>query len=123
MRESLRRVGAVAAKEFVHLKRDELSMGMIFGIPLIMTLLFGYAINQDVRHLAAGVVDESGSSESRALLAGIQATRVVDIRERFDSTREMHRALEAGRISVGIFVPADYEQRLRRGDSGLRRPG
>lgn len=114
MVESLARIGAVAAKEFRHLQRDELSRAMIVGIPLIMTLLFGYAINHDVRHLAAGVVDAADTSASRLLLARAQATRVVDIRARFYSVSELEQAIARGSVSVGIVIPADFETRVAR---------
>ncbi len=116
MLDSLRRIGAVAGKELLHLRRDELSRAMILGIPLVMTLLFGYAINHDVRHLPAAVVDQAETSGSRLLLAKIQATRVVDIVRRYDSVEAVERALAQGQISVGIFVPADFERRVHRRD-------
>ena len=53
------RILAIAKKEFFHLRRDHLTGGMVVGLPIMMTLLFGYAINQDVRNLNAGVVDEA----------------------------------------------------------------
>ncbi len=65
---SIDRIWAIAQKEFYHLKRDHLTGGMVAGIPLVMTILFGYAINTDVRHLAAAAVDEANTSASRALL-------------------------------------------------------
>jgi ABC-2 type transport system permease protein len=89
---------------------------MILGIPLVMTLLFGYAINHDVRHLPAGVVDQAETSASRLLIAKTQATRVVDIVERFDSVSSMEEALTQGRISLGIFIPPDFERRASRRD-------
>ncbi len=92
---------------------------MILGIPLVMTLLFGYAINHDVRHLSAGVVDEAQTSQSRQLLASLQATRVVDIVERFDNVGALTEALSRGAISVGVFVPADFERRFVRRDQPL----
>lgn len=119
MRESLGRVRAVAAKEFRHLQRDELSRAMILGIPLVMTLLFGYAINHDVRHLRAGVVDEAQTSVSRQMLASLQATRVVDLVRRFDGVDALSEALARGDISVGVFIPADFERRLIRRDQAL----
>src|SRR5690606_12969770 len=76
---SLRRAAAVAGKEFRHLRRDRLSGGMIIGIPVVMTLLFGYAINTDVRHLPAAVADQAGTSASRAVVSAVQASGVVDI--------------------------------------------
>lgn len=119
MRESLARIRAVAVKEFRHLRRDELSRAMILGIPVVMTLLFGYAINHDVRHLPAGVVDTADTSESRLLLARAQATRLIDIRRRYDSVLELEADLTRGEISVGIFVPPDFESRLSRRDRAL----
>lgn len=116
MVESLLRIGAVALKEFRHLQRDDLSKAMIFGIPLIMTIVFGYAINHDVRHLPAGVVDAADTSQSRLLLARAQATRVIDITRRFDSTEELEQAMKVGDVLVGIFIPADFEIRLQRKD-------
>ena len=119
MRDALSRVLAVAAKEVRHLRRDRVTGAMIFGIPLVMTLLFGYAINHDVRHLPAGVVDEAGTSASRQLIASLQATRVVDVERRFDDVESLSRSLQQGEVSVGIFIPPDFEQRLTRQDRPL----
>jgi ABC-2 type transport system permease protein len=117
--DPLRRIVAVAAKEFLHLRRDRLTAGMIFGIPVLLTLLFGYAINHDVRDLPAAVVDEAGTSASRALLAAAQASGVLRIVARADGPAELERHLAQGRVSVGIHVPADFEERLARGDRPL----
>ena len=56
---SATRIWAVAKKEFFHLRRDHLTGGMVAGIPVVMTILFGYAINNDVRNLNAAAVDEA----------------------------------------------------------------
>ncbi len=108
---SLRRVWAVTRKEFSHLRRDRLTGGMIAGIPLVMTILFGYAINNDVRGLIAGVVDEANTSASRALLADARASQVVAELLPFDSPWALEAAMASGRISVGIHIPADFEAR------------
>ena len=113
-RYSLRRVGAVAKKELLHLRRDRLTGGMIAGIPLMMTLLFGYAINQDIRHLRAGVADLSGTQRGRWLTADAQATQVVDLVRRAASAQELEALLTRGEISVGILIPVDLEARLVR---------
>ena len=105
MLHSLRRIGAVAGKELRHLRRDELSRAMILGIPLVMTLLFGYAINHDVRHLPAAVVDQAETSGSRLLLAKIQASRVVDIVERFDSVEALETRLPRAGFPWGSSCP------------------
>lgn len=113
---SPRRALAVARKELLHLRRDRLTGGMIAGIPLMMTLLFGYAINQDIRHLRAGVADLSGTQRGRWLAADAQATQVVDLVAHATSARELEALLVRGEISVGILIPPDLEERLVRRD-------
>ena len=56
------RIWAVAKKEFFHLRRDHLTGGMVAGIPIVMSILFGYAINTDVRNLNAAAVDEANTT-------------------------------------------------------------
>ncbi len=115
-RFSLERVRAVARKEVLHLRRDRLTGGMIAGIPLMMTLLFGYAINQDIRHLRAGVADLAGTQRARWLAADAQATQVIDVVRQTGSARELERLLARGEISVGILIPVDVDARLARRD-------
>ena len=67
----LARIGAVASKELKQLRRDRLTFGMVVGLPLMQIVLFGYAINMDVRHLRAAVADQANTSLSRALVADI----------------------------------------------------
>jgi ABC-2 type transport system permease protein len=116
VRDSLSRIAAIARKELRHLRRDRLTGGMVAGVPLMMTLLFGYAINQDVRHLRAGVVDLSATQTSRWLVADAQATQVIDVVTGAASVHELERQLRAGEISVGIVIPADFEARRVRGE-------
>ena len=73
---SLRRIGAVARKEFRQLRRDRLTAGMIVGIPSIQLILFGYAINLDVRQVPTGVIDRSESALSRKLVGELAGTGV-----------------------------------------------
>jgi ABC-2 type transport system permease protein len=112
---SLRRVAAVARKELRHLHRDRLTGGMVMGVPIMMTLLFGYAINQDVRHLRAGVADLAGTQRARLLALDAQATQVIDVVAAARSAEELEAELRRGRIAVGILIPSDFESRLARG--------
>jgi ABC-2 type transport system permease protein len=105
------RIRAIAMKEIRQLRRDRLTFGMIVGIPLIQMLLFGYAINYDVRGLAAAVVDEAQTSTSRALIADMQATGVIRILEYGSSASDLRRRLQAGEVSIGIYIPPDFERR------------
>ena len=110
------RILAVTIKELRQLSRDRLSFGMIVGIPLMQMLLFGYAINFDVRGIRAAVVDEAGTSHSRALIGDLGATGVVRFLAPSASVGELQRRLNAGDISVGVYIPADFERRLLQTD-------
>jgi ABC-2 type transport system permease protein len=107
----LARIKAVAFKEFLQLRRDRLTGGMIVGIPLIQILIFGYGINMDVRHIRAGVVDDANTSLSRSLVAQLEASQVVHFTARAANVTELRRMLNAGDISAGLVIPADFERR------------
>ncbi len=110
---------AITGKEFRHLRRDRLTGGMIGGIPILLTLLFGYAINQDVRHLPAAVADYTNSSASRALVMDVAASQVIDYVTPARSVADLERMLRNGTISVGVYIPADFSQRLETSDRPL----
>ncbi|HEY5760748.1 MAG TPA: ABC transporter permease [Steroidobacter sp.] len=107
----LDRIRAIAMKEIRQLRRDRLTFGMIVGIPLIQMLLFGYAINYDVRGLSAAVADEAQTSMSRSLIADMQATGVIKVQAHVSSAPELRRLLQAGKVSIGIYIPPDFERR------------
>src|SRR5678815_5992955 len=100
----LGRILAVALKELRQLSRDRLSFGMIIGVPVMQMLLFGYAINFDVRGIRTAVVDEADTSYSRALVAELGATGVVRFLAPSASVDELRRRLNAGEISVGVYL-------------------
>ena len=114
--EAVARILAIARKEVRQLRRDRLTFGMIVGLPVMQLLLFGYAINQDVRHLRAGVADLAGTQRARLLVQDAQATQVVQIVARARSAAELEALLRSGAISVGLLVPPDFERRVERGD-------
>lgn len=113
---SLGRILAIVRKEGRQLRRDRLTFGMIFGVPMLQLLLFGYAINQDVRGLRAGVADLAGTQRARLLVADAEATQVVKVVHRTSSAEELETLLRRGEISVGILLPYDFERRVASGD-------
>jgi len=114
--KALQRIRAIVVKEVRQLSRDRLTFGMIIGIPVMQLLLFGYAINTDVRHLSAGLVDLSSTAASREVVFNMANTQVIDINYQAGDTEELEALMRAGKISVGIFIPADYERRLQQAD-------
>ena len=108
---NLRRLWAIMLKELRQLRRDRITLAMIVGIPVMQLLLFGYAINLNLRHLDAGVADQANSAASRALVQDMMATGVITPRSEAYSPDQLMQALRRGEISVGIVVPADFERR------------
>ena len=105
------RIRAISVKELRQLARDHLTFGMVVGIPLLQILIFGYSINFDVRHIRAAVVDEARTSGSRAFLQQLEASQVLEITRQMGSPAELQRAIASGEVSVGIYIPHDYERR------------
>ena len=110
--KSLSRLMAVMRKEVRQMRRDRLTFAMIFGIPLIQLLLFGYAINTDVRNLVTAIADEAESHLSREFVSRLNATQVTDIRYRVGSADELEAMLAAGEISIGVAIPPDFDRRV-----------
>ena len=111
--QPLGRIAAIARKEVRQLRRDRLTFAMVVAIPILQLVLFGYAINQDVRHLRAAVVDAAGTQTSRLLIADAEASQVVDVVATVSSAAELERLMRQGRIDVGFVLPEDIEARLR----------
>lgn len=110
--KSLSRLSAVMRKEVRQMRRDRLTFAMIFGIPLIQLLLFGYAINTDVRNLTSAVADEAGTHLSREFVARLSATQVTNIQYRVDTAADLERMLRSGEISLGVAIPPDFDRRV-----------
>ncbi len=93
------------------MRRDRVTLAMIVGIPVMQLVLFGYAINLNLRGLSAAVADEAGTAGSRALVMDMIATGVVEATREARTPQELMELLRRGEISVGIAVPADFERR------------
>ncbi len=108
----LRRLWAVATKEVRQLRRDRLTFGMIIGVPLMQILLFGYAIDLDVRDIRTGVVDSANTIQSQRLVSAAEATQVAEIVRVAGSPAALKKMLDRGAIDIGIVIPHDFERRL-----------
>jgi ABC-2 type transport system permease protein len=113
---SLRRLGSIVVKELRQLRRDRLTFAMIIGIPTMQLVLFGYAINLDVRNLETAVLDQADTARSRELVAGMAATGVIHLGHVVSSTQEIDALLRAGEISAALVLPPDFERRLETRD-------
>jgi ABC-2 type transport system permease protein len=110
--KSLSRIFAILLKEVRQLRRDRLTFGMVVGLPVMQMLLFGYAINTDVRNLKTAIADQSNTHLSRQFVAELAQTQVVDIVARVDSATQLERLLRDGSISIGVHIPRDFDRRV-----------
>ncbi|MBT8067170.1 MAG: ABC transporter permease [Gammaproteobacteria bacterium] len=110
--KSASRIMAIVKKEVRQLRRDRLTFGMVVGLPVIQMLLFGYAINTDVRNLSTAIVDQAQTHLSRQFVVELAQTQVVDIVAAAQTVTELEGLLRAGRISIGVVLPADFDRRV-----------
>jgi ABC-2 type transport system permease protein len=114
---SLSRINAILGKELIQLKRDRMTLRMVIMIPLIQLLLFGYAINTNIRDIPVGLVDQSQTALSRALVQTIRATQVVEFTEQFTDLSQAQAAITNAKIRAVLFIPNDVDDRLARHSS------
>ena len=117
---NLRRLGAVMLKEVRQLRRDRITLAMILGIPVMQLILFGHAINLNLRGLSAGVADQANTSASRAAVMDMVASGVITPRLAATSPQQLSDALRRGEISVGVVIPPDFEARRFEGREAVQ---
>jgi ABC-2 type transport system permease protein len=112
---NLRRLRAIAKKEFLHILRDPRSMLMALALPLLMLLLFGFALTLDVDRIPAYVWDLDRTPESRDLAEQFRGSRYFEILGTVDGYPPIERAVDRGRVIVGIVVERNYAKNLLSG--------
>ena len=111
----LARPVSVAWKELIQLRRDRLTLAMVLALPILQLLLFGYAINTDVRHIPLAVYDQDRTAASRDLARGLVATGFFDAAGAVQSYGDIGRALRTGQARAALVVPPGYASDLKRG--------
>jgi ABC-2 type transport system permease protein len=111
-----RRILAIMRKETLHIRRDPRSLYMAIGLPIVLLLLFGYAITFDIRHVAVAVADLDGSSASRELVDRIRASEYFDLRSESRDDARIGRLLEEGTVKIALIIPPDFGRRSARGE-------
>jgi ABC-2 type transport system permease protein len=109
---SLGRIWVIAGKELRQLRRDRLTMGMMVMLPLMQLLLFGYAIDTDVRHMRTVVYDADRTAESRDLVRRLEASGFYQVIGGVSGYPEIAQAFSSGRARVGLVVPAGLARNL-----------
>jgi ABC-2 type transport system permease protein len=115
-RFSFSRWWGIVLKEFLQLRRDRITFGMIVGMPIIQIVLFGYAINTDPKHLPTAVVISEQSEFTRSYLAAMKTSGYFDFVAELQNEEAARAALARGDIQFVVNFPADFTRRLLRGE-------
>ncbi len=113
---SLSRLFAMIRKEFVQMRRDRLTFGMMAGIPMLQLILFGFAINQDPKHLPTGLVNGDTGPLARSFVAHLQTSHYFRLVEPDLSESEADELLAEGELQFVIHLPTGFERKVRRGE-------
>lgn len=114
---SLRRMRAVARKEWIQLRRDPRSMVLAFGMPVMMLVFFGYAISWDIRDLQLAVLDQDRTAASRRLIESFEASGYFSVVDRPPDVAAIEDGLVAGSVTGGLVIPPGFAR-----DLAARRP-
>ena len=110
------RTKAILIKEFIQLRRDRISFGMIVMVPLVQLLLFGYAINTTPRHMPMAVMVQEESDLDRTILKALENTTYFTVTRIVHTEAEFDQLLKSGAVLFGVEIPVNFERSLRRGD-------
>ncbi|WP_455759788.1 ABC transporter permease [Cloacibacillus evryensis] len=109
------RMHALIVKEFIQLMRDRITLAIVVFMPLAQLLIFGFAINTDIKHLPTVIFDQSRTQESRSMINSLTSSNYFDVARYAGSVKEVDETVESGRAKVGIVFPPDYASRIKGG--------
>ncbi len=113
---NIRRMMSIVKKEIIQIRRDPPSLVMAFIVPVMMLMIFGYAVTTDVDHIKTAVLDMSKSQQSRQMITVFRNTGYFDPDLYVESSDEMTRLLDSGEAKVGLIIPRDYAVKLHRSE-------
>lgn len=115
-RFTFHRLWAIVIKEFIQMRRDRVTFGMMVGIPLMQLLLFGFAINSDPRHLPTAILSADEGPFSRTLITAMQHSEYFQITHLPATEAEATQLLQLGETQFVVNIPVDFSRRLLRGE-------
>ncbi|TWT98488.1 ATP-binding cassette domain-containing protein [Stieleria varia] len=110
---------AVLIKELVHIRRQPTTLFFMLVVPVIQTIIFGYAIDTQIEHIPTVVFNMDGRQTSQDLISSFENTRRFQIIDRVSDEESFLRAMSSGRAKVGIRVPPDYADQILRGEQAV----
>ena len=115
-RFTLHRLWAIVLKEFIQMRRDRVTFGMMVGIPLLQLMLFGFAINADPRHLPTALRMGDQGPFARSLVAALKQSGYFSIVREAETEAAAARMLQRGEVQFVVNIPEDFTRQLLRGE-------
>ncbi|MBR9836241.1 MAG: ABC transporter permease [Alphaproteobacteria bacterium] len=112
---SLGRIGAVFMKELVQMRRDRLTFGMMFVLPIVQLILFGFAINTDPKHLPSALLVEEQTPIVRTMTQALETSDYFDFILQTDDPNESADLLARGEVSYVVSFPSGFTKALING--------
>lgn len=111
---SFKRFMTIIRKEFIQVKRDPISLRLPILMPIVMMLLFGYAVNTEVDKITTVVFDQSMTQESREYIDLFTSSGSFVVTSYVSSEKEMSEMIDDGKAKAGIIIPSDYASLLKK---------
>ncbi|MEJ2051941.1 MAG: ABC transporter permease [Calditrichota bacterium] len=110
-------IWTMARKEMIHIRRDPRSIVLLFLLPLIMMMLYGYAINMDLKDVRVGVLDQDHGWAARAVTRNLQGSDFFLLYRYFPSRDAVRDAIQRSEVRAAVNFPADFTRLIGRGQS------
>ena len=114
----MRRIYAVARKEFLHVLRDKRTLMLIVMMPLFQLIIYGYGIDNDVKHMSTVLYDEDQTYLSRRLADTFVQSAYFDIVGKVSSQEEFRKMIDRGNARVGLHIPPTFSKDILAGRQG-----
>jgi len=117
----MKQLKAFVRKEFIHIFRDPRSMLILFLMPVVQLLIFGYVVNNDIKNAKIAIIDQSKDQATRQIISDIQASGYFEIRSEITSVSQIETSFKSGAIKLALVFEPDFEKNRLRGEkSGVQ---
>jgi ABC-2 type transport system permease protein len=116
---NIQRLKALLYKEMVQLLRDRRTLLLLFALPIIQLFLFAYAVSLTVDHLPTAIFDQSNDPRSRDVIQSLVNSGYFDVKITADNEQQIVKAMDSGRVKVGVVIPPDFSDTVARGQGNF----
>lgn len=113
---NMQRFVSIIKKEFIQIKRDKASFGIAIMMPIVMMVLFGYAVTTELDNISTVVLDQNHTKESREFIKTFENTGYFNITKEENNIENIQNEMDSGEIHAAIIIPPDYSNKILKGE-------